>query len=142
MSAKEIVKNLKKARSNYRQIVKAGVIETALEVRNIAVTSIQELSNGKLTTVYKQGGTVERRRVSAEGDAPNTDTGRLQQSIAWEMAASSYKTARVGTNVEYAPALEFGTRYMAARPFLQPALEKVRQANLLAKNITKAANHL
>jgi HK97 gp10 family phage protein len=51
------------------------------------------------------------------------DTGRLRASITWRLG----KDARglvgiVGTNVEYAPFLEFGTRYMAAQPFLRPAL--------------------
>jgi phage gpG-like protein len=36
--------------------------------------------------------------------------------------------ATVFTNLEYAPLLEFGTRKMAARPFLFPALEKERPA--------------
>ena len=34
----------------------------------------------------------------------------------------------VGTNVEYAPWLEFGTSRMAARPFLRPVFEKYKPA--------------
>lgn len=31
---------------------------------------------------------------------------------------------RIGTNVRYAPYIEFGTRHMAAQPFLRPALDE------------------
>ena len=141
MSAKDIVKNLKKHRQNYRQVVKAAVQATAYEVRNIAVASIQKQSAGKVVTATKQGGGVYSRVVSRPGDAPNTDTGRLAQSIAMEMTANAYKTARVGTNDKKAPFLEFGTRNMKARPFLYPALEKVKQDDTLAKNLKKSAAH-
>jgi HK97 gp10 family phage protein len=51
------------------------------------------------------------------------DTGRLRSSITWEMGQEgTVIVGRVGTNVHYAPYLEFGTRRMRARPFLRPAL--------------------
>lgn len=65
-----------------------------------------------------------RHRASAPGDSPAVDTGRLRQSIGVQKVAQGHY--RVGTNVQYAPLLEFGTRKMAARPFMRPALEKVR----------------
>jgi HK97 gp10 family phage protein len=51
------------------------------------------------------------------------DTGRLRASI----MATKGEDARgafvdIGTNVEYAIYVEFGTRYMAAQPYLRPAL--------------------
>lgn len=52
-------------------------------------------------------------------------TGRLRNSIAVEMIGSGME-AHVGTNVHYAPMVEFGTRRMAARPYLFPALEEER----------------
>lgn len=51
--------------------------------------------------------------------------GRLRQSISVQKIGEGW--FRVGTNVEYAIWVEFGTRRMAARPFLRPALEKVRR---------------
>lgn len=51
------------------------------------------------------------------------DTGRLRNSITHEVAEDGL-SAVVGTNVEYAPYVEFGTRRMRARPFLFPALEE------------------
>lgn len=55
------------------------------------------------------------------------DTGRLRDSITWELGLTmGLPTARVGTNVEYAPFVELGTRYMAAQPFLRPALAALK----------------
>jgi HK97 gp10 family phage protein len=34
--------------------------------------------------------------------------------------------AIIGTSTHYAPYIEFGTRYMAAQPFLRPALAAAR----------------
>lgn len=55
------------------------------------------------------------------------DTGRLRSSITHTVTreGSSYRVT-VGTNVEYAPFIELGTRYMSAQPFLRPALDAVR----------------
>lgn len=63
-------------------------------------------------------------RTEAVLNAP-VDTGRLRQSIGVKKIGEGHY--RVGTNVEYAPLVEFGTRYTRAQPFLRPALEKVRQ---------------
>ena len=63
-----------------------------------------------------------RIQARAKGDAP-VDTGRLRNSIATEQ---ENLTARVGTNVDYAPHVEFGTRRMHAQPYLFPAAEEER----------------
>jgi HK97 gp10 family phage protein len=55
------------------------------------------------------------------------DLGRLKASINWRLGVDSRGLyATIGTNVEYAPYQEFGTRYMAAQPFLRPALNAAR----------------
>jgi len=54
------------------------------------------------------------------------DTGRLRSSIRWAVFTDAQGLfAQVGTDVEYALFVERGTRYMEARPFLQPALDAV-----------------
>lgn len=64
---------------------------------------------------------------SSPGEGPGVVTGRLRGSITWrpgEDGISPY--VDVGSNVYYAPFLELGTKRMAARPFLRPALESAR----------------
>lgn len=53
------------------------------------------------------------------------DTGRLRNSIAFRIEEGGFAGV-VGTNVHYAPHVEFGTRRMRARPYLLPALEEER----------------
>jgi HK97 gp10 family phage protein len=51
------------------------------------------------------------------------DTGRLRSSIQASRGRDTTGVfADIGTNVEYAVFVEFGTRYMAAQPYLRPAL--------------------
>ena len=50
------------------------------------------------------------------------DTGRLRNSITHQVESNG-KAVIIGTNVEYAPFVELGTRYMGEEPYLRPALE-------------------
>ena len=70
----------------------------------------------------KSGRVYGRHQASAPGEAPATDTGRLIQSIQWQISNHGF-TAEVGSTVFYAPLLEEGTDSMAARPWLRPAYE-------------------
>ena len=50
------------------------------------------------------------------------DTGRLRDSISWDLGTINNQiVAHVGTNVEYARYVEFGTRFWSGHPFLIPA---------------------
>ena len=49
------------------------------------------------------------------------ETGRLSASIAMDDSDLALLVVRVGTNVKYAPYVEFGTKRMAAQPYLYPA---------------------
>ncbi len=71
---------------------------------------------------------------SAPEEAPAVVSGHLAGSITIESPAGG--TARVGSNAAYAPLLEFGTEDLAARPWLRPAMERVRgQILQLARRI-------
>lgn len=67
-----------------------------------------------------------RSAVKVDRSAKNlcpVDTGRLRASINWRLANDSRGLlAIIGTNVDYAPHVEFGTRYQRAQAFLRPAL--------------------
>lgn len=55
------------------------------------------------------------------------DTGRLRSSIAEELRTDGRDLSEiVGTDVEYAPYVELGTRRMRAQPFLRPAAEQAK----------------
>lgn len=55
------------------------------------------------------------------------DTGRLRSSITHDVNRRGRTVVgRVGTNVDYAKHVEFGTRYQSAQPFLRPAAASAR----------------
>lgn len=69
---------------------------------------------------------LEALGIEGEGNAVSeitrmgaVDTGRLRGSISH---AHDDENAYIGTNVEYAPYVEFGTYRMPARPFLRNAV--------------------
>lgn len=69
-------------------------------------------------TMLKLGSAIE---TEAKHLCP-VDTGRLRASIVTtEVPDPDGVTVTVGTDVEYAPYVEFGTSRMAAQPFLTPA---------------------
>jgi HK97 gp10 family phage protein len=118
MSVKVIKNNVKEvldAMSGDRlgRAVMAGgfVLETAVKV-SMSATS----HSGKM-----YGG----HRASAPGETPAVDTGVLVNSINTQLVSSSdtEAIAEVGTGVEYAEFLEFGTSKMEARPFMRPAFD-------------------
>jgi HK97 gp10 family phage protein len=83
-------------------------------------TQLFRRKNGRL---YVFGRRVPHQ-ASAPGMPPATDTGRLLGSIhhtVGDDADGQY--AHIGSDVEYALYLELGTRYMAPRPFMRPALD-------------------
>ena len=106
-----------------------GLVEGALVLeRNIK----RELSKPGTGRSYPRG--KKFHVASAPGEPPAVDAGRLRSSIGHEEVQLLGETIsiRVGTNVEYAAALEFGNVYkngrvLLPRPFMRPALEASKQ---------------
>lgn len=101
--------------------VDEAVRRGAVMIMNDSTRSIaQGVHTGK---TYKRGN--KTHKASAPGEAPATDTGTLVKSI--QSLKSIYGDGwLVGSNLDYARFLEFGTKNMGARPWLIPALEKNR----------------
>lgn len=110
------------AKASITQEADRLVLRIANQVRNNAVKLVQQGSRSG--RVYKRGNITHQ--ASAPGEPPKTDTGILVRSIRVEHRSESGE-ARVAVGAEYGRALEFGTPKMAARPFLRPAANAVRQ---------------
>lgn len=67
-----------------------------------------------------------RFKGAPPGEFPRLRTGTLRSSISVERLSDGFSVA-VGPSVFYGKYLEFGTRRMAARPFMRPTLAKVRK---------------
>lgn len=118
------------------QAADEGVFVTAQEIRTYAIRSIQDQSPGQVVTRSRQGGGVYPHVAASEGQAPNTDTGKLVSSIAAERVGEA--EYEIGTNLDYGEFLEMGTVKMRPRPWLVPALN-ANSDNLL-KNIEKTVD--
>jgi len=86
-------------------------------VMNEAKSSIQEHRSS--------GRQYGKHTASMAGNPPNSDTGYLANNIYLEIDDDKLGCS-VESRADYSEALEFGTSKMAARPFLQPALESQR----------------
>ncbi len=94
---------------------------TALE----AVTDVRKAIQGppKTGREYARGVNNDKvHRASAPGEAPATDTGGLVISI-YNESRGKYAKA-IGSRLDYAYYLEFGTFKMAKRPSWIPAVER------------------
>ncbi len=104
-------------------------------------------SNPDVTVRRTKSG--KRHRPSAPGSVPNVDDGILRASIIHQTekkgvdiigkvgSAISVIKSKTGSDEDYGLFLELGTRFMAARPWLRPAL--ARTGNQILK-IFKDAN--
>lgn len=92
--------------------------------KNMTLDKVKEV-------VRKNGADLQRtaqRKVPvgtpASTGIPGYVGGTLKRSIGVEMLDSGM-TAEVEPTAEYAPYVEYGTRYMKAKPYLKPALDEV-----------------
>lgn len=96
-------------------------VDASQAIAKIKAYQISKIQGVK-EIVNKTAASVNRK---AKQKAP-VDTGRLRSSIQME-AFKGGLAVEVGTNVKYAPYVEFGTRRMRAQPYLFPAWEEERR---------------
>jgi HK97 gp10 family phage protein len=136
----KLIKQFKKLESDTLGFQIKAVQDSVFLIHETAVKSIQDNSGGYPQRRWTNG----RSRwvlASYPGDPPNTDTGRLVQSIKFDFKNRGL-TGRVGTNLRYGAYLEFGTSNMAARPWLAPAIRETSKsvAEIFRKALKDATN--
>lgn len=109
----------KKVQAKLQRNMDKAMRKTAIAIVNTAKTLMREPKSGR-----EPVGRAMKTRASAPGQAPAVQTGQLRGSLATERVAE--KHYRVGTGLKKGKHLELGTRKMAARPFLRPAVDKNR----------------
>ena len=74
--------------------------------------------------VVKQNGAELQQKMQTKAEfTKGYQTGTTKRSIGLEIKDTGF-TAEVAPTTEYAPYLEYGTRFMEAQPFVRPALEE------------------
>lgn len=131
VDTKEVEKELAKLADEYGKATVEAAVTSAHLVRSEAIKSIQDASMGTHVTRYTASGEPYGHIAAKAGAAPNTDTGALVNSIQVEGDSGGIFKQRargifVGTRLAYGAWLEFGTKAMKARPWLWPALDRMR----------------
>ena len=117
---------------NIDEAIKKGVTNALVGLGNIAVTqakSIVAVDTGRLrnSITWKMKEQQGRTSANSESDTITAPTDDLQVAF--------------GTNVEYAPYVEYGTDKMAAKPYIMPAKVKVEreiEKGYVSKKIAQA----
>lgn len=113
----------------------------ALAERNVAKALFaagQLIENEAALSITRGSVSGKGHVASKSGEAPNSDTHRLDRSI--ETARVGPLKVKVTANSGYAAALEFGTSRVAPRPFMRPARDKKKDEarDLVAKGLNAA----
>lgn len=98
----------------------------------ITVTGLEELekklkANATMADVkrcVRQNGAELQKKIQEKADfKKGYQTGTTKRSVGLEIKDGGL-TAESGPTTEYAPYVEYGTRFMQAQPFVRPALEE------------------
>jgi HK97 gp10 family phage protein len=120
--SEQLQRELRRLSGDLREEAGKAVLATAVEMRADIVKSIQRGPASGIT--YEKYKPRRTHTASAPGQPPMSDTARLANSITFDRLGDL--TASVGSELNYAPWLEYGTSRMAARPFFRPAVERMR----------------
>ncbi len=129
--AKKLDKDVKAVGDTGTKVLAEG----ANRIRNTIILSMQQTQTDFTNFKRLKSGKIHYR--SMEGFPPAIDTGNLLRSIMFdirdmEIEIGSKAGTKTKSGVSYAQYLEEGTRKMAARPWLAPAVAKHRD-EIIAK---------
>src|SRR3990172_8567370 len=113
----ELIRKLQNLQTEVPAGMGKAMLAGAFVLEGFIKQSMQEGHHGR---IYRRGGKVHQ--ASAPGETPAVDFGNLINSI--DSSLLDNNASQVTTNADYAPALEFGTARMAARPFMRPAVDE------------------
>src|SRR3954453_1205524 len=116
-----LVKALDSFPAKTERVVRAVVRAPAMRVEGTAKERIHRPP--KTGRLYRTFNKRKLHRASAPGESPATDSGTLASRVFHDVQAGGF-AASVFSDVNYASYLEFGTRRMAPRPYLAPALRE------------------
>lgn len=86
---------------------------------NVKMTDVQR--------VVKHNGSQLQRKMQKNADfTKGYQTGTTKRSIGLELTNGGF-TAEVEPTTEYSPYLEYGTRFMEAQPFVNPAFNEQKE---------------
>ena len=108
------------------EIDKKALDKLQRQLKEVAKKDVKATLQGMIATGYEI-------HAEAVKKVP-VDMGRVRTSLAVE-SDSNKMEVRIGTNVKYAPFVEFGTRKMHAQPYLRPAF--MGNIGKLAANIRR-----
>ena len=117
----EFKRNLNKVIDALDSIAGQRMTEACIHVQN---KTKEKLSGKRTGRGYRVPGTKKTYVASAPGEPPAVMTGQLRTSIKYRIVGDMKVTGEVGSELKKAPMLEFGTRKMAARPFLRPTFQE------------------
>lgn len=130
-------KAIKELDFRIQRIIQAGVssmYDSANQLADIGKDYVQDSIRHEGTYksyIDKRG---NQRMSSAPGEPPASATGNdLDKSIYSKKISkrnANPAIAEFGSNSPYAMSLEYGTEKMAPRPFMRPAVEKLRSADV------------
>ena len=84
----------------------------------------KDVTMNDVKRVVRQNGAQLQSKIQEKAEfAKGYQTGTTKRSVTLEITDGGV-TAEAGPTIEYAPYLEYGTRFMDAQPFVQPALEE------------------
>lgn len=98
-----------------------GMQVTGVNELKVALTKKANLD--AVRRVVRQNGAELQSKTQRK--AP-VDTGTLKRSVGLELSGGGL-TATVEPTAEYAPYLEYGTRFMEAQPFVNPAFNEQKE---------------
>lgn len=117
----QLARNTQAVQRAVQEEIGKGLYASAEQIASDYKRSV--LAGGKTGRIYRRRTVIHQ--ASAPGEAPASDTGTLVNSVHVALEATLSAVMRVAS--KYAALLENGTRFMAARPALVPAVEKNRR---------------